>query len=432
MRKLQLLFIACTLFLVHLGAQNSPAPIKLVQFILTPNHADWNYECGEKVSVNIQVLKYGVPIQNVEVDYSYGLEIIEASNEGTLNLKNGVSNLNIGTLETPGFLQLKVKVKHNGYTYRDEVKVAFEPNRIEPTVSNPADFDQFWSDALAQNQKVQMEPLVTFMPEYSTPTVNVYLVRLQNYKRGKYIYGYLCKPVKEGKYPVLFNPPGAGIKKIAPYTGYADQGFISFSIEIHGISPELSSADYKNISNAFYTYWFSNLDDKDNYYYKSVYLGCVRSIDFLTQLDEFNGKDVLVTGGSQGGALTMVTAGLSDKVTAIAAFYPALCDLTGYLYGRAGGWPHTFSERYEKENNTKVKIETASYYDVVNFARRIKVPGFYSYGYNDHTCPPTSVNAALNVISAPKEIVVTPISGHWRFGETNDQSIDFLKTNCQN
>ena len=274
MRKLQLLFFAFILNHYSLSfAQNSPAPIKLVQFVLTPNHADWNYHCGDDVKIEIKVLKYGVPVSDVEVEYSYGLEIIDHADQGVLKLKDGLGKLNIGTLKKPGFLQLKVK--HDGYTYRDEVKVAFDADQIKPTVKNPDDFDDFWSNALAQNEKVPMEPLVTYMPEYSTSIVNVYLVRLQNYKKRKYIYGYLCKPVKEGKYPVLFNPPGAGIKKISPYTGYAEQGIISFSIEIHGISPELSNEDYKNISSAFYTYWFSNLDDKDNYYYKSVYLGCV-------------------------------------------------------------------------------------------------------------------------------------------------------------
>ncbi len=431
MRNLRFLILAFVLSSFSLNAQNSPAPIKLVQLVLTPNHADWNYHCGEKAIINIQVLKFGVPIKNAEIEYSYGPEIIKPSKKGTLSLKKGIGQLVIGTLKDPGFLQLKVQIKYDGYTYKDEVKVAFDANLIQPTVKKPDDFDHFWQKAMEQNKRVPMEPLVTFMPEYSTSSVNVYLVRLQNYQRGKYIYGYLCKPTKEGKYPVLFNPPGAGIKKIKPYTGFAEQGFISFAIEIHGISPEVADADYKNIRKAFNDYWFIKLDDKDNYYYKSVYLGCVRSINFLTEVKEFNGKDILVTGGSQGGALSIVTAGLSDKVTALASFYPALCDLTGYLNNRAGGWPHTFSDRYSEWNNTPEKIETASYYDVVNFARKIKVPGFYSFGYNDHTCPPTSVMSALNVINAPKEIIVTPISGHWRFGETNSKSIQFLKSQCE-
>ena len=89
-------------------------------------------------------------------------------------------------------------------------------------------------------------------------------------------------------------------------------------------------------------YWTINLDDKDNYYYKRVYLGCVRAVDFIESLDYFNGDNIGVTGGSQGGALSIVTAGLDDRIDYLAAFYPALSDLTGFLHGRAGGWPHIF------------------------------------------------------------------------------------------
>lgn len=74
-----------------------------------------------------------------------------------------------------------------------------------------------------------------------------------------------------------------------------------------------------------------------------------------------------------------------------------------------------------------IACRTLTYYDVANFAQKIKVPGFYSYGYNDNTCPPTTVTAALNVITAPKTIVVTPVSAHWRFEETNRKSIEWMK-----
>jgi cephalosporin-C deacetylase-like acetyl esterase len=58
------------------------------------------------------------------------------------------------------------------------------------------------------------------------------------------------------------------------------------------------------------------------------------------------------------------------------------------------------------------KIETSRYYDVVNFARRLKVPGFYSWGFNDEVCPPTSMYAAYNVITAPKKLLLALETGH--------------------
>lgn len=424
----QLFALTIALFTQSLLAQNSPAPRKLVEFVLTPDATNWEYKTGQNATVQLTVLQFGVPVKNASVNYEIGPDMLPADKKGTLALPNGTGKIELGTSTAPGFRQLNVKTTVAGKTYSDLIKVAYSPAQIEPTVLLPADFVQFWDKAKAEAATVPMDAIVTPLPQYSTTTVDVFLVNLQNYKKGQRLYGYLSKPKAAGKYPVLFSPPGAGIKAIAPSTAYAEQGFISLSIEIHGISPLLDADTYRSISTAFGDYMQYKLDDRDNYYYKSVYLGCVRSIDFLCSLPEWDGVNVIATGGSQGGALTIVTAALDKRVTCLAAFYPALCDLTGYLHGRAGGWPHLLNAHNAPINNTPEKLKTISYYDVVNFARQIKVPGFYSYGYNDNTCPPTSVSAAVNVINAPRTIAITPISGHWRFEETNQQSIDWLKT----
>ena len=71
--------------------------------------------------------------------------------------------------------------------------------------------------------------------------------------------------------------------------------------------------------------------------------------------------------------------------------------------------------------------ETLQYFDVVNFARLLKVPTFMSWGYNDDTCSPTSVWAAWNEIKAPKEKDITPTSGHWRFPSSQAKCLKWMK-----
>ena len=156
--------------------------------------------------------------------------------------------------------------------------------------------------------------------------------------------------------------------------------------------------------NALEGYWFFNLDDRDRYYYKRIFIGCKRAVDFIFSLPEFDGTNLAVNGQSQGGGLSIITAALDSRVKYLEASWPALCDHTGYLHNRAGGWPHMFNEANKSFNLTKEKIETSKYYDAVNFARMIKIPGFYTWGFNDVTCPPTSMYSAYNVINAPKEL----------------------------
>ncbi len=424
-RQLILLTFLC--FSISLSAQHSPAPIKLVDVLLSPTHGDWNYKTGEKAEVEVRVLRYGVPVENVEISYEFGSEMMPVEKKDKMSLKSGVGSINMGTSKVPGFRQLTVSTKVDGKTYRNEVKLAYSPEKIESTIPNPKDFDAFWQDAVQSARKVGFDAKLEKLADASTDKVDVYLLSLNGGLNKKRVYGYLCKPKGDGPFPVLFTPPGAGVKPQKIYTGFAEDGFISLSIEIHGISPLLDADSYKQVSNAFGDYMFANLDNKDDYYYKAVYLACVRCVDYLCSLPEWDGKHAVVTGGSQGGALAITTSALNEKVSAVVAFYPALCDLTGFVHGRAGGWPKMFRK---EEERSAARLETAAYYDVVNFARRIQVPGFYSTGYNDNTCSPTSVMAAFNQISAPKEIVITPISGHWRFGETHEQSMDFLKRQC--
>jgi cephalosporin-C deacetylase-like acetyl esterase len=189
---------------------------------------------------------------------------------------------------------------------------------------------------------------------------------------------------------------------------------------------------YSNLSSgALNGYWYFNLDSRDRYYFKRVFLGCVRSVDFIDSLPQFDGKNLAVTGGSQGGALSIVTAALDERIKWLAPFVPAMCDMPGYLKNRAGGWPHLFDKYNAVYNNTKQKLETIRYFDVVNFAKLLKVPGYYSWGFNDNVCPPTSMYAAYNVIKAPKELHLALETAHWMFPEQVERSENWLIQNLK-
>jgi cephalosporin-C deacetylase-like acetyl esterase len=114
-------------------------------------------------------------------------------------------------------------------------------------------------------------------------------------------------------------------------------------------------------------------------------------------------------------------------VTRLAAFFPALSDVTGYLNQRAGGWPHMFrATEGPAAHRDEAKIKTTQYYDVVNFARRVTAPGLYSWGFNDETCPPTSMYSAYNVITAPKRLILAYDTGHRTTQEQVDDANDWI------
>ncbi|MBO5663630.1 MAG: acetylxylan esterase, partial [Bacteroidales bacterium] len=289
---------------------------------------------------------------------------------------------------------------------------------------------------LKQAAKVPMEVEIVPLPEKSSDKVKVSMVKIQCYEKGNYVYGYLQEPNDGLKHPVMLHPPGAGVKRINPTPWFAQEGFITLTIGINGIPMDATDEEIKakqvELNRGDYAY--IGLESKEQYYYRKVYAALVRCIDFLVSLPNFDGVNVGVTGGSQGGALSIVAAALDPRIDFLASFYPALCDLSGYAYGnRAGGWPRMLAPGSKRELSVSVDqmFETLSYYDVLNFARRIKVPGFYSYGYNDNTCPPTSVCAAINQVTAPKVIEITPSSAHWRFNETNVRANAWMRAQCK-
>ena len=394
-------------------------------WLTVPNHADWLYKTCERAKVEVSFCKYGMP-QNVEVAYEIGPDMMPATSSGKVTLKNGRAVIDMGTMKKPGFLDLRLSVDGK---YQHHVKVGFSPEQLKPYTKNPADFDAFWKANLDEARKTPVSVSCNKVDKYTTDEFDCYLLKIKTDHRHS-IYGYLTKPKKAGKYPVVLCPPGAGIKTIKEpmrSTFYAKNGFIRLEMEIHGLNPEMTDEQFKEITTAFdyeNGYLVNGLDDKDNYYMKHVYVACVRAIDYLTSLPDWDGKNVFVQGGSQGGALSLVTAGLDPRVTACVANHPALSDMAGYLDNRAGGYPH-FNRL--KGMLTPEKVGVMAYYDVVNFARRITCPVYLTWGYNDNVCPPTTSYIVWNLITAPKESLITPINEHWTTSETNYTQMLWLK-----
>ncbi|HEX2860728.1 MAG TPA: acetylxylan esterase [Lacunisphaera sp.] len=412
----------------HAAANTAIAPVpphadfrvSTIQVRIAPDHRDWTYRLGEPVKFRITVTADNTPVDNATVTYSVGPEMMPVTKQTAAVPLEGLV-IDGGTLQTGGFIRCKAAVEFAGRTYQGVATAAYAPETIQPFQTEPADFDAFWQKGKEDLAKIPMEARLTLLLDACTDTVNVYHVNFRTVGQAwnptpPRIYGILTEPKAPGKYPAVLKVPGAGVRSYAGDTALAARGAIVLEIGIHGIPVNLTKEVYDAMyGGALHSYWVNQLDNRDAYYYRRVYLGCLRSNDFLTSREMWDGKNLLVMGASQGGQLSLVTAGLDPRVTALSAIHPAMCDIVAPLHGRAGGWPHPFRPAENGSPSvhaTPAKIATSAYYDSVNFARRIKVPGFYIWGFNDETCPPTSTFAAYNVITAPKTLAVEPEQAH--------------------
>ena len=425
------MLIGAVLFVLSAAAENYPYRSDVL-WVTVPDHADWLYKTGEKAKIEVQFYKYGIPQDGVEVLYELGGDMMPSDTKGTVKLKNGKAVISMGTMKEPGFRDCRLTAKLGGKTYSHHIKVGFSPEKLQPYTQLPSDFNEFWNKTKAEAARFPLTYTKEYVEKYSTDKIDCYSIRLQLNKQSQCIYGYLFYPKAEGKYPVVLCPPGAGIKTIKGpmrHKYYAEEGCIRFEIEIHGLNPELDEDTFGEISRAFSSrengYLVNGLDSRENYYMKRVYLACVRSIDLLTSLPEWYGKNVIVQGGSQGGALALITAGLDKRVTACVANHPALSDMAGYKAGRAGGYPHLFKNTVDMD--TPAKMKTLAYYDVVNFAKQITVPVYMTWGFNDNTCPPTTSYIVYNVLNCPKEALITPVNEHWTSEDTEYGHLLWIK-----
>lgn len=440
MNKLKTIFLLLAFILAMnmSGVQNIKAenyPYKSDYLWLTvPDHADWLYQTGENAKVEVSFCKYGIP-RDGELKYSIGNDMLQPDKHGSVKLKNGRAVINMGTKKTPGFRDMKLSVSLDGKTYEHHIKVGFSVDKIKPYTQEPQDFRSFWQKNVEELKQVPMSYTKELYKDYCTDKIDCYLVKLQIDKMGHSMYGFLFYPknAQPGKHPVVLCPPGAGIKTIKdPMRNkyYAENGFVRFEVEIHGLDPRISSETFGEISRAFNDrnggYLANGLENKDIYYMKHVYVGLVRCIDFLTSLPEWDGKNVAVQGGSQGGALAIIAAGLDSRVTQCVANHPALSDMAGYAAkGGTGGYPH-FCRQPQILSN-KDCLNTLAYFDVVNFARYVKAPTYLTWGYNDVTCPPTTSYSVWNTLKCTKESLLTPINEHWTTAETNRGQMEWIK-----
>jgi len=289
------------------------------------------------------------------------------------------------------------------------------PDKILPAAPPPADFDAFWKAKLKQLKKIPLHPELE-KEDSGKPGVDYWKITLDNIN-GTHIQGQLARPAAGEKFPALFIPQWAGVYALQKswVTDRAKDGWLTLNIEAHDIPIDNPASYYTKIYAAggeLNNYWNIGNDDRDKSYYLRMYLSCVQAVKYLKSRPDWNGRTMVMMGQSQGGQQALMLAGLCPKdVTAALALVPADADVLAPQAGRASGFPNWYFNTAGKDPK-KVR-ETSRYYDPANFAPLIKCPMLIALGLHDEQlAPPSSILAVANEITAPKEVIILPNSGH--------------------
>jgi cephalosporin-C deacetylase-like acetyl esterase len=313
--------------------------------------------------------------------------------EAALDLSKGSATIET-SLDAPGMVAVEITGAPGDKPIALGAAVA--PFDLKPSVPRPDDFDSFWDAKLAALAAVPMEAELT-PADSGDPTVDLFVVRLASL--GSHVLGYLAKPKAEGKHPalVMFQYAGVYALDTHPVVSRAAEGWLVLDVDSHDLAPDQTTGVPE-------TYWEIGNTSRETSYFLAMYLRDARAIDYIATRPEWDGATLVAMGASMGGQQALAAAGLSSKVTAVIAHEPAGADSNGDSHGRKTGYP-SWSESPET-------LHAGLYFDVVNFARRIKAPALVSMGFVDVVTPPVGIWIAFNQLAGPREAVPMIESNH--------------------
>lgn len=318
------------------------------------------------------------------------------------------------SLDKPGFVRIIAKLTDKDgnelYTkglWNNKTAISFEggagvqPEMLTAGAEEPQDFDAFWQKQKArlaavplkyEMKRVELKPGTNLKSEVYAVTIDC---------AGPHpVTGYLTIPVGAAakSLPAQANYFGYGVDaQWPPLDGPEDR--ISFMVNAHGFLLNQPDSYYKDFENEIksngqiYAFDPKQNSDPETAYFNGMALRVMRSLEFLKQLPQWNGKDLIVAGGSQGGLQTIWAAGLDSDVSLALPSIPWCCDLNGSSKGRLRGWFPGY-------------VDALGYYDTVNHAKRIQCPvEITRAGLGDYACPPSGVTVLYNAIKTPKKIL---------------------------
>jgi cephalosporin-C deacetylase-like acetyl esterase len=403
-RSLLRILLLLTLSGTWLSAQRAPIAQQLT---FTPYHASGIYDVGETVG-------WTVTPGPTPPTYAYKWTVRRNNavilKEGKLNLSSGKDTIEIvgdqpemiyvaveayaevqpdqaaPSGETPRFVGGNAGRNTGFYA----IGAAVAPTKIGLSTSRPVDFDAFWEGKLAAQNQIAINPVLT---PVVTDVTGVALSLFELDALGSKAHGYAAKPLGDGKFPAVIQLQYAGVYALnaGAVARRAAEGWLVLNVDSHDKLPSDPSGNVPR------TYQAIGNSDREASYFLKMYLRDSRVLDYLLTRTDWDGKTIVLMGGSMGGQQSLALAGLRpDRISAVLVCVPAAADSNGDLHGRKAGYPNWPSDKPDV-------MKTALYFDTVNFASRIKAPVLAGMGFIDTISPPAGVWTMLNQISGPVE-----------------------------
>ncbi|AHF91279.1 acetyl xylan esterase [Opitutaceae bacterium TAV5] len=375
--------------LLLLGGNDKPTPF---------------YAPGEKMIFEIRLEKDGQPVTGTRLSWT------RTGDDGLTEKGEAVSNVTPLVITTstakPGFVRILVNaIGADGQTLVNDSKkkVVFDggagvqPEKLQ-SVPEPTDFDAYWAAQKAALANVPLEVLEKKLLPETHPGVETFDVKIAcagpiaaGDTAPKPVSGYFSKTKNAAPQSATaqVNFHGYGIRSASrddAQVAKSSTPMLVFNINVHGIENGQSAEFYTHLGKTtLKSYAFNNQENArpETSYFYGVALRALRALEFIKAQPEWDGKTLIVNGGSQGGFQALLAAGLDPDVTRCNAWKPWGCDLGGVTLNRLKGWRPDYTRALD-------------YFDPVNHAKRIRAETWITSGLGDYVCPPSGVTVLYN------------------------------------
>lgn len=372
------------------------------------NNPDGIYKCGDTIKIFPTIVVNSRIIFSGQAKWQL-FDNFTMIDEGKFEL--GIPGAAINFIaEKPGGYQCKIIITPTDAEELEKmIGVVVDPEEITTNWTIPDDFDQFWERQKTRLAAVPMKAELTPIKAEECNIFDVQITAIDNTP----VSGLFAKPTaaQSANCPAIISLHGAGVRS-AGYNDivqYTAKGFISLNINAHGIPNREAPEYYELQAEKLEGYPRRNFFDEtpDNIYFINMFLRVKRAIEFMASRPEWDGKNLLLVGGSQGAFQTFAGAYLDDRVTAIATSVAAGSNIA------EGGWPFSCGEMEKLTKAQRLQQgKNAPYVDNVSFASKLTIPAAMTVGLIDETCPSNGVYAVYNAYQGPKVIFAGPEMPH--------------------
>ncbi len=319
-------------------------------------------------------------------------------------------------LKKPGVYKVYARFRNSrGVLGSFSCRIAYALNELKSPQNLPEDFNMFWQNTLRELAKIPPRFEMIHKPSLSNERYKVYLIRMRSLDNMLIQAWYRVPKGKYGLTAILQIPSLGGsffnVRSLrekprhgVPY----DMAVLSLNIRGHGNSQsEIDPGE--NYAQLI----ARGIEQKEKYFYRGALMDCIRALDFLAKRPEIDQDKIVVEGASQGGALSLLTAALDDRVDLCAPDVPFLSDIPQLM--RSCPWVRHEFERYRMNTSglTQWRQEyNLRYFDTKNFCDRIKVPVLLGLGLQDPICPIETSMVSYNYIRSSKNCYIYPEGKH--------------------